>query len=236
MKRVTTRPHDPGLRIFHDIRNNKFPLAAKRPLSATFTPRTVHHRQYQHYDQGPTPRCTGYGMATLCSAAHEYNRPPISPDDWYARNQAHDRAEGRYYDEGATVVAALEVGRSLGIWSAYRWLYTLTELQQAIVLKPVVLGTYWFDSMFERDEDGNVTEPDEDEETDAGHLYVVNGYEIGTGPTDPTTGRRQNRWRVPNTWNDGDYWISDRLMHRLLRDGGEAAQADEIRLPRVRAA
>jgi hypothetical protein len=236
MKRMTVEPHFPGLQIHHDIRNEKFPLAAKRPLAVDFTPRPVHHRQYRTYDQGPTPRCTGYGMATLCAAQHEFNVPPISADEWYERNQAHDRAEGRYYDEGATVVAALETGRDLGIWPAYRWLYTLREMQQAILVKPIVLGTLWFESMWERDEDGNVSEPDEDEQPVGGHLYIVNAYEVGTGLVDPTTGKRLNRWRYPSTWGDGDYWISDRLMHRLLREDGEAAQADEIRLPRVRAA
>lgn len=234
MKRI--RPHDPGLKIFHDIRNERFPLAAVKPLSTDFVPRSMHHRQYRTYDQGQTPRCTGYGMATLCAAQHEFNVPPISADEWYERNQAHDRAEGRTYSEGATVVAALETGRDLGIWPAYRWLYTIAEMQQAILAKPIVLGTNWYESMWTRDEFGNVTEPGDNDEPVGGHLFIVNAYRLVSSVRTASGVQVQGRWRYPSTWGDGDYWISDRLMHRLLRESGEAAQADEIRLPKERAA
>jgi hypothetical protein len=228
MKRVTTRPHNPGLVIFHDRRNENYLLTDKLPRAvgaAPFVPTTRHHRQYARFDQGATPMCTGYGSVTLLATAHPYNRAPISGVDWYRKNVAFDRAHGRVYSEGATVTAALEVGRALGYYSEYRWMYTVAVMQQAIVRAPLIAGTLWYDSMFERDEDGIVGMPGPNESTDAGHLYTINGYDAA-----------RDLWRVPNTWNDGDYFIPGDLMHRLLREEGEVAQPTEIKLPTTRAA
>ena len=221
---MKTKPRDPGLRIHHDIRNENYLLVDKLPKmkakgAAEFVPKTKAHRQYARFDHGPNPSCTGYGSVTLLATANPYNKPPITGAEWYARNQAFDRANGRYYSEGATVTAAMEVGRALGFYSAYRWAYTIRTMQQAILTGPLIAGTYWYDSMFERDAEGIVKVPNAGAYTESGHLYVINKYDA-----------RRDLWRVPNTWGDGDYFIPGDLMLRLLREEGEVAQPDEIRL------
>lgn len=212
-------PHFPGLRRFHDIRNERYALSAVKPVAAAFVPRTIHHRQYAHYDQGNTPECTGYGSVTLLSAAHPYNRPPLSGDAWYQRNVAEDRKQGRFFDGGATTVAAMEVGRQLGLYSEYRWLYTLTEMQQAILDRPFAVGTEWYPSMWERGRDGVVKMPGTYEPSAGGHFYILNGYDA-----------RRGLWRYPSTWGDGDYLIPDELVYRLIREGGEMAQPTELKI------
>jgi hypothetical protein len=211
------RPHNPGLVIFHDQRNERFPRSAVHPLSAPFVPRTVHHRQYRRYDQGATPRCTAYASTTLLAAARPFNAPPISADEWYVRNVQHDQREGRFFDEGATVVAAMEVGRALGVYKSYRWIYTVAEMQRAILDGPIVLGTLWYPSMWQRRADGVVYQPPSGEEAVGGHMWIVNAYD-----------HRRDLWRHPSTWGDGDYEIPGDLMHRLLHEEGEATQPEEI--------
>lgn len=226
------RPHDPGLVIHHDQRNEKFllkdslpKLAMARSGPAEWTPKTRRHRQYAMFDQGQTPECTGYGSVTLLATADPYNRPPLSGHDWYLKNVAFDRAAGRFYDGGATVTAAMEVGRGLGFWDVYRWMYEVRTMQEAILRAPLIAGTYWYPSMFERDAEGIVTTPGPNESTDAGHLYTINGYDA-----------ERDLWRVPNTWGDGLYWIPGTLMHRLVREEGEIAQPDEIKIVTKKAA
>lgn len=239
MTTLTMQPHNPGLVIHHDIRNEGWLLDDKLPRLAKvrkaeptiFVPKTRKHRQRRRYNQGPTPKCTGYGSATLCATADPFNVPPITPDEWYDRNVAFDRANGRFYDEGATVTAAMEVGRELGIFTAYRWAYTIETMQRAILTGALIAGTYWYDSMFERTElkpgpgavlQGIVKLPGPNERTDAGHLYTIRGYI-----------KERGLWIIPNTWDDGEYLIPDELMHRLLREEGEVSRPDEIKLPRA---
>jgi hypothetical protein len=206
------QPHDPGLVIHHDPRNERYllvdslpRLAVARTGPAEFTPTTRRHRQYAYFDQGQTPECTGYGSVTLLATADPYNKPPLTGHDWYLKNVAFDRAAGRIYDGGATVTAAMEVGRQLGFYTEYRWAYTMRTMQEAILKGALIAGTYWYDSMFERSPEG-----------------IVNA--------------KRDLWRVPNTWNDGDYFIPGDLMYRLVREEGEIAQPSEIKLPKQHAA
>jgi hypothetical protein len=225
-------PHDPGLVIHHDPRNEKFLLKDSLPRMAVprsgpveWKPTTRRHRQYAYFDQGQTPECTGYGSVTLLATADPYNKPPLSGHEWYLKNVAFDRAAGRFYDGGATVTAAMEVGRALGFWSEYRWSYTMRTMQEAILLGALIAGTYWYDSMFTRDAEGIVMVPGPNDRTDAGHLFTINGYDA-----------KRDLWRVPNTWADGDYFIPGDLMYRLVREEGEIAQPSEIKLPTAKRA
>jgi hypothetical protein len=220
------QPHDPGLVIHHDPRNERYllvdslpRLAVARRGPAEFTPKTRRHRQYAYFDQGQTPECTGYGSVTLLATADPYNKPPLTGHDWYLKNVAFDRAAGRYYDGGATVTAAMEVGRQLGFYTEYRWSYTMRTMQEAILKGALIAGTYWYPSMFERDKEGIVKAPSASAVTDDGHLYTINGYDA-----------KRDLWRVPNTWGDGDYFIPGDLMYRLVREEGEIAQPSEIKV------
>lgn len=221
-----------GLIIHHDPSNELYLLADSLPKAtgvrkagpSLFVPKSKSHRQYKYFDQGQTPACTGFSCETLLAAAHAYNKDIIHGDEWYALNQAFDRKNGRNYDGGATVTAAMEVGRALGIFPEYRWAYTLRTMQEAILVAPLIAGTYWYDSMFERDSEGIVGVPTPTATTDSGHQYVIGKYDA-----------HQDIWWVRNTWADGDYGIPGDLMLRLVREEGEIAQPTEIKVPTSRA-
>lgn len=240
---VTRRPRDPGLRIHHDIRNERWLLrdalpirralgaAAAAPVVQPFVPRTVHHRQYRRYDQ-TGPSCTGFAPVTLCAAAHPFQPPPISGLEWYELNRKRDREEmGLDFPEGATVASSLEVGRKLGVFSAYRWAYEIETMQRAIVDGPLIVGTLWPVAMFERDAEGIVRKPTATEwQWAGGHEYVLGAYDA-----------RRDLWDVEQTWAPFDeeksmpysgwvYRIPGDLMHELIRRDGECAQIDEVRL------
>ena len=230
-----------SLVIHHDPKNENFllvdklgkPAGARARGATDFTPKTRSHRQYRWYEQDG-PKCTGFSPLTLLAAAHPFNAPPplirvdklvtpITGDDWYELNQLFDRQHGRNFSEGATVTAAMEVGRLLGYFTEYRWAYTIRTMQQANELAPLIAGTYWYPSMFERDGEGIVKMPGKYESAgDLGHQYVLNKYDA-----------KRDLWRVPNTWGDGYYFIPGELMYRLVREEGEIAQITEARFMRT---
>jgi hypothetical protein len=238
------KPTFPGLVIHHDIRNENYlytdtqpKLVAKRAAKAAEVPiRTVHHRQYRRYDQGNNPSCTGFGMVTYCAAAHEFNAPPISGEEWYAENVKRDQANGLFFDGGATVTAALETGRALGLWSVYRWIYDLPNLLRALQTRPVVAGTVWYDSMFQRDAEGIVSRPLKTQRTNAGHLYTIGAYDAARDLLDVEQTWAPYPGEVSMPYGGWVYRIPGELMARLIREEGEIAVPDEVKLPRRKAA
>ena len=237
-------PKTLSLVIYHDQRNENFLLADKLPKpkgvtargAAEFKPKTRSHRQYRWFTQNG-PSCTGWSPITLMAAAHPFNKIPLveelirgeltqrafTGDDWYRLNQLFDRKHGRHFSAGATVTASMEIGRALGIFSEYRWAYTMRVMQQANEIAPLIAGTYWYPSMFERDAEGIVRSPAPHASAgDLGHQYVLNKYDA-----------KRDLWRVPNTWGDGYYFIPGDLMYRLVREEGEIAQITEVKVPKV---
>jgi hypothetical protein len=223
-----------GLVIHHDPKNESFLLADSLPKpkgvtktgEADFKPKTTSHRLYRWFEQDG-PKCTGFSSITLLATAHPYNRIPLaseSPneqraftgDDWYDLNVAFDRSRDRYFDGGATVTASMEIGRRLGFFSEYRWAYTMRVMQQAIEKAPLIAGTYWYPSMFNRE-----VPKATDSAGDLGHQYVLNRYDA-----------KRDLWRVAQTWGDGYWYIPGDLMYRLVREEGEIAQITEIKLPK----
>lgn len=218
-----------GLIIHHDIRNENY-LAVNGVLrlganaevaQPDFKPKSRLHRQWRRFFQGNTPRCTGYGLATILATADEYTRSKLTGDDWYWKNVAFDKSQGRDFgpDNGATVVAAMEVGRAAGVFDRYEWFYTMDSAHRIIALQPFVVGAIWYREMWERDDEGIVKFRATDQGTSAGgHFFVINGYDA-----------ERDLWRNPETWNDGDYWIPGDVLFRQLREDGEFAVPTEIK-------
>lgn len=229
------QPHNPGLIIKPDIGHEKY-LAVngvlrkaekqgtivRPPLGADFKPKSVSHRQYKYVNQGQTPECTAFGTLTYLYAAHPYNKATvqkkaITGDELYEQIRAWDIENHNFFDEGATVTAALETARKLGWIDRYEWMYTIRTMQEAIPIAPLIAGTYWYDSMFERDDEGIVKVPRSFDSTDSGHFYTVGKYDA-----------HRDIWWVRQTWGDGDYGIPGDLMFRLLKEEGEVAIVTEL--------
>jgi len=181
-------------------------------------------RQWMTYYQGNVGACTGFGSANKVAAA------PVRPNmtqlraldamAWYHANQAEDRAHGRHYDEGATTLAAMEVGKRLGHWSGYYWSYNLNEVHTVVHdTDAVIFGTNWYDSMWDRDAEG-IARITKNARLVGGHLYCINGY-------DP----RRGLLRKVSSWNDGYYFLPDEAGARLLAEDGECVVTFETLPP-----
>ena len=179
-------------------------------------------RQWMRFNQGPTPRCTAFGTATLLAA------DPVRPSQaWlrlldigqlYKDIQAQDRAEGRNYSEGATTLAAMKVGQARGWWTEYRWAYDIdTVLKTLHDSCPVILGTNYYYSQFDRDSEG-IARITATTELAGGHYYVLRGYNP-----------RRGLVTSPQTWDDGDYKYPVEDIERLLKEDGECALPMEVK-------
>lgn len=216
-----------GLVLHHDPNNEKYPLRETLPLGASvakFEPASKRHRVQLWLNQGSVPACTAYGSLHLMAdgPVNPSKKPLMNPLDLYKEIQAFDRAHGRIFPAGATVVAAMEVMKTKGWISAYHWGYTLLTFQMAILEAPVVFGTLWFPSMNKRDREGIVRLPGPHEKTNEGHYWIASGYDHKRGLT-----LCHQTWGPPGTPNGGFYLIPDELLHRLIRDGGEFCQVTE---------
>lgn len=179
-------------------------------------------RQWMYFYQGTMPACTAFGSATYLAT------DPVRPALDYLRNldcvalyraiQTQDRSEGRYYSGGATTLAAMKVGQARGWWRGYQWVYDMDTLLRTLHdSKPVIMGTNYYESQFDRDAEG-IARITPATRLAGGHFYVLRGYNP-----------RKGLVTSPQTWNDGDYKYPVDDIARLLGEDGECVVPDEIR-------
>ncbi len=208
---------DPRLdRIPHlDERSRSFPALTAQTRS--LPPRSYTWRVVTApvLNQGKEGACVGFGWAAELAA-----RPleVDGVDDGFAQRlywmaQGVDRAEGRHFEEGATILAGAKAVQRMGRTVSYRWAFGLEDVCQTLAyLGPVVLGIEWRESMYEAPGGGLRVEGD-----------VVGGHCILAR----AVSRPRQAVLLRNSWGlgwgvSGDAWISFADLDGLLRRDGEA--------------
>jgi len=131
----------------------------------------------------------------------------------YWQAQGVDRAEGRYFDEGATLLAGAKAVQRMGRIQGYRWAFGLDEVIQTLgYLGPVVLGIPWYESMYEAP-DGVVSV---DGQVAGGHCILARAISLSRQAV-----MLRNSWG-PDWGIGGDAWVTFADLDKLLRDQGEA--------------
>lgn len=177
-------------------------------------------------DQGARPHCVAYSWTHWLEDGPVTQRPKtagagpcVDPEVVYSEAQKVDMWEGEAY-EGTSVRAGAKILQSFGFITNYYWASSLADVVMALLTKgPVVVGTDWYDGMFETDSEGfiHATGP-----ASGGHAYLLNGVNI-----------KRKVFRVKNSWgrswgNNGHAWISFDDMAKLMDNYGEACLATEI--------
>lgn len=216
----------------HDPRSRSFAIRSviTRPTRRTrrWTPGAV-------LDQGWEGACVGFAwtgeaiatpvrvdLRTVGSLASNpgLQEPNALARQVYRNAQLIDEWEGESY-EGTSVLAGAKVLTNLGLIKEYRWAFGVEDVIDTLILRgPVVLGTYWFDSMYEAP--GGVLEPAGP--IVGGHAYLATAYNhqssnpafLGT----PTITVR-NSWG-PSWGVNGSAEIRVAALGDLLRLDGEA--------------
>lgn len=175
-------------------------------------------------DQGIIPACVGFawthwvedGPTTHMDRSPD--APPVrNPVDVYLEAQNVDEWEGNAY-AGTSVRAGAKVLQADGLIGSYYWAWTLEDALAALAIQPVVVGTWWYSSMWETDGNGLLKVSGE---VVGGHAYVVNGYN-----------RERKLVRIKNSWGrawglKGHAYLSFDDFERLLSEDGECAFAEE---------
>lgn len=177
-------------------------------------------------DQGWTSQCVAYAWTHWLEdgpVPQDGPAPCVDPAAIYREAQKIDEWPGEDY-EGTSVRAGAKVLQALGYIREYRWAYTLEDVVAVLLeLGPVVVGTAWYDSMFD-------PHPDETlrirgKRPVGGHAYLLNGVNTKT-----------ERVRLKNSWGrswgvDGHAYLRFGDLARLLREDGEACLAVEVERP-----
>lgn len=210
--------------VSYDDKSLNFPirtLVGDKPLRSY----TWRHVQL---DQGNEGACTGFS-ATMEAAARPapYFGDPVwvnqaqrqqlnqTAMDTYHRARQLDEWPGEDY-EGSSVLGATKAGMENKWWKEYRWALGpgAEAAAQDVILAigwhgPVMMGSYWWNDMFEADAQGYLHPTGG---IAGGHAWLLTGYSI----------KRDAVW-TPNSWGgEGQGWIKRADLVALLENDGEA--------------
>lgn len=214
-------------RPFYDPRSRNYRIT---PFVEGVTPKTVIHEVPKNLplNQGKEGACAAFGWSAQLAVGPIFNPATnASAFDMYRQIQIEDRRHGRYFAEGATVLAGAEVARRQGKISGYKWTFGMDDLRNAIIAKgPVVLGVSWYDSMYNTGPGGRITI---NGPLVGGHCLLAIGY-IHNHPV-----WGGNWYALLNSWGptygvQGVGYLREMDMAFLMskKEQGEGCIADEI--------
>lgn len=174
-------------------------------------------------DQGQLGACTGFATATCL--LHEPYRTTVPVGTvldnaegitLYSAATRLDSYPGNYppTDTGSDGLSAAKAAKKLGLISGYLHITTPAALASALALGPVIVGTDWYESMFQPDGNGNIV-VNKASGVAGGHEYTLD--EI----TD------DNRFGFTNSWGEGwgvggRFYMSQGSFLALLQAKGDA--------------
>lgn len=208
-----------GRHVRHDSRNRQYAYVGSRtaPLVSV-----THQRYVPVFDQGNVGSCTGNaGLGCLGTGrfyATVVNRVPFTEAEALAVYSAAtkvDGVDGTYLpdDTGSDGPAVGKVLTTAGDISGYKHAFTLKDALAALMDRPIIVGTNWYDAMFEPSADGLVAIGGK---VAGGHEYVADSYDVETDLVG-----------FHNSWGEGwgvggRFFMTSDTLGRLLSEQGDA--------------
>jgi hypothetical protein len=173
-------------------------------------------------DQGQTPRCVGYAWRQWLSSALLMTKTGPDADAIYHGAQQNDEWPGEDYD-GSSVRGGAKFLSNLGHIRTYVWAAHVGDMIAFLLggKGTIVLGTNWYDGMFQPDKNAVVSIGGA---VAGGHAYLCIGYSAPRGVF-----RFINSWG-PTFGDRGTFWMTGETVERLLTEDGEAVAASEKRV------
>jgi hypothetical protein len=140
-------------------------------------------------------------------------KPLAAPTPLYQEGQAIDGTPTWDVDSGLTCNAGAQVMKRHGWIGEYRWAETVDEVvNHLLVAGPVLIGAWWYDSMFDVGPDGKM---EMDGALAGGHQWVMSAVDLD-----------RERFDNKNSWNRswgrrGMFYSSFRQVERMLAEGAE---------------
>jgi hypothetical protein len=203
-----------------DARDRRHLLAAALPTEAPL-PRYRNYNPGPVMDQGQTSQCVGFAWrAFLHAAPLQTKSGPDAPTIYYGA-QRLDEWPGEDY-EGSSVRGGAKFLQRLDHLESYLWAFNIHDVERWLLggHGTLVLGTNWYEGMFDPDRDGRLRLTGR---IAGGHAYLAYGCNRQKGII-----RVQNSWGTPWGVSGRAYLTYDDLA-RLLSEDGEACTAREQR-------
>lgn len=222
-----------GRRKTIDLRNHAHPMRAAAAI-------IIGHKLWHAppvLDQGDSPQCVAYATTAFLQCGPFVNNPPFpwtDPAGLYHAAQQNDEWPGEGYD-GTSALGAMRVLSPAGYVKEYVWAYEAMEVVQWILQHgPVLIGTNWYETMFDVESSHWLrVHAEKNPAIAGGHETLLIGTDTAKKCPDGTVGavRLQNSWGT--SWGDGGRaWLSISDLSILLREGGDACTANELKHPK----
>lgn len=210
-----------GRHLVHDPRSRGFayPVA---PAAALPT----HRIRHRIYDPRPTPAqqvgcCTCVDQCLRGNAAgNRVHGTVLNLEDamrLYTITTSLDDIEGEFppTDTGSSGLAACKAATQVGFISRYEWIFTRAGgVLAALTDKPVGVGTWWYQDMFQPDPLTLLVKPTG--RMVGGHQWSIIGWEPKLQAFEAKC------WWGPDFGNNGVFRIRYADLEALLADGGDA--------------
>lgn len=214
-----------GRLLEHDPRSRNFPAQAEAPIAD----RLVWRNYGPILDQGELGACTGFALAQCLMtgplrrrSVHMTNHQAI---EIYSLGTQRDDYPGGYPpdDTGSSGLGVCKAAQELGLITRYEHAFGVEHARAALAVGPVIVGTNWYESMFEPTADGQLLVQGE---IAGGHEYLCLGYD-------------DDRWLFLNSWSNrwgmplprqlgdvsgGAFWLEEPDVARLLDEDGDVTQ------------
>lgn len=203
-----------GRTVEFDERNLRYHI---RNLGAPQIPRNMLWACEYNLDQGMLSACVGFSWAQCLGT---YPHPDIGIDNQTGINiYAQARIENGEINssiEGTSVLSGVKAVQDLypKTIDTYHWAFSIEDVITTIgYVGPIVLGVNWYNSMFEPDKSGLVSNKGV---IVGGHAILANGVDV-----DNKLIRLHNSWG--QNWGiNGEAFITFDDLAQLLADNGEA--------------
>lgn len=227
-------PHLLGRTLEHDPASRNY----EHPVRRLTRPRNVTHTlNAPTMDQGQVGSCEGNTAAEFLNCAKAvrnriaYNKADdsrfdgrsyldqIDAVDLYsvATLLDNDHIPGIYppTDTGTSGVGIAKAVRNAGGLERYEWTFTWEAFLATLQRQPVMLGTHWYQSMFETDSKGYVVPPRPGDQPVGGHAYL--GFKFDwINQRAGCTNHWTEDWGIRIAGHGGRFWISFDLLEQLL--------------------
>jgi hypothetical protein len=207
-----------GRHVNHDPQSRRYAFRARRVLVDT-----AHTRRIAVLDQGQLGSCTGNAALGCIGTDPFYTTEPATMDwsegqavEVYSEATSIDPWPGAWPpdDTGSDGLSVAKVLQDHGWVSGYQHAFSLPDALSALVDRPVITGTNWYESMFDPSPTGEVRVT-AGSQLAGGHEYVADRLDVTNG-----------RVWFTNSWGTGwgaagRFWMSFDTWQRLLSEDGD---------------